>query len=90
MSDQISDATQLSRELASGAEVVLILYTNYRGEQAWRRVLPHQIKFATTEWHPDAQWLLEATDVDRGVERSFAVCDIDRWVRPATSVSIDH
>ena len=32
--------------------VVTIDYTNYRGERAYRTVLPVRIWFGETEWHP--------------------------------------
>ncbi len=56
--------------------VLVIVYTNYRGEQAERRVIPARIWFGSTDWHPEPQWLLEAFDLDRGAERSFAMRDI--------------
>ena len=48
-------------------------YTNWRGETAPRRVLPLRVRWGTTEWHPDAQWLMDATDLDRNTLRTFAM-----------------
>lgn len=59
--------------------VVNIRYTNHRGETATRRILPHRIRFDSTEWHPERQWLLDAFDLDRQAERSFAMQDILEW-----------
>jgi predicted DNA-binding transcriptional regulator YafY len=56
--------------------VVSILYRNYRGEVAVRRIRPARIWFGATSWHPQAQWVLDAIDVDKGAERSFALADI--------------
>jgi predicted DNA-binding transcriptional regulator YafY len=58
---------------------VTIRYTNYRGETADRRIIPRRIRFASTDWHPEAQWLLDAYDLDRQAERSFAMRDIANW-----------
>jgi hypothetical protein len=60
-------------------EVVRIKYTNYRGETAIRRIVPGQLRFGASEWHPEPQWLLDALDIDRGVTRSFAMKDILAW-----------
>jgi hypothetical protein len=60
-------------------KVVTIRYTNYRGETAIRRILPIEIRFASTEWHPDPQWVMEAYDIEKGVQRSFAIKDILQW-----------
>lgn len=57
---------------------VEILYTNHRGERGVRRITPNHCRFGATEWHPEAQWLLEAYDHDRGERRSFALLDIER------------
>ena len=60
-------------------QVVTIRYTNYRGKTADRRIVPRQIRFASTDWHPETQWLLDAYDLDREDERSFAMRDIAEW-----------
>lgn len=59
--------------------VVVIRYTNYRGETAFRRIVPIAIRFGSTQWHPSPQWLLDAFDLDRAAERSFAVKDVLEW-----------
>ena len=60
-------------------ESVSILYTNYRGETALRRIIPKDIWFGKTDWHPEEQWLLNALDIDKGANRSFALKDIKEW-----------
>lgn len=58
-------------------KVVQILYTNWKGVTAWRRIVPDRIWFGQTNFHPDVtQWMLHALDVDKGEERDFAVKDI--------------
>ena len=59
---------------------VRILYTNYRGETTLRTIVPDKIHFGKTEWHPEPQWLLEAHDVEKGANRSFAMKDIGAWI----------
>jgi predicted DNA-binding transcriptional regulator YafY len=61
------------------AKAVRIVYTNYRGETSIRRVIPVRLWFGATEWHPAEQWLLDAFDVDKQAQRSFAVKDIRAW-----------
>lgn len=60
-------------------QLITILYTNYRGETAHRHIIPRKIHFASTKWHPESQWLLNAYDCDRKAERSFAMRDIAEW-----------
>src|SRR5690348_2279896 len=65
--------------------VVVIRYTNYRGETADRRIIPIRIRFGSTEWHPEEQWLLDAFDLDRGADRAFALKDVLQWRSEANS-----
>jgi len=58
---------------------VKILYTNWRGEKAWRTIVPIEIWFGSTEWHKEAQWLLKAVDIEKDAHRDFALKDIERW-----------
>ena len=59
--------------------VVIIRYTNYRGETADRRIIPIGIRFGSSEWHPEEQWLLDAFDLERAADRSFALKDVLQW-----------
>jgi len=58
---------------------VSILYTNYRGETAIRRIVPQRLWFGATTWHPEEGWLLDAVDVEKGEVRSFAMKDVKAW-----------
>lgn len=58
------------------ATPVEIGYTNWRGEYGRRRIIPLQVWFGATDWHPEPQWLLRAIDADRNAERDFAIKDI--------------
>lgn len=57
-------------------------YKNHRGEVAARVVFPISVRFGTTEWHPEAQWLLRAFDRDKQAEREFAMRDINPPAAP--------
>lgn len=57
-----------------------IEYTNWRGETAVRTIVPISLRFGSTQWHPEAQWLLKARDVEKGEEREFALTDIKQWL----------
>ena len=61
---------------------VSIHYTNYKHETAWRTIVPGLIRFGATEHHPEPQWLLEAQDVAKDAQRTFAMRDIHEW-KPA-------
>jgi predicted DNA-binding transcriptional regulator YafY len=61
-------------------KAVSIVYTNYRGETAQRRIIPQRVWFGATKWHPDEQWLLDAFDVEKQSPRSFALRDIQSYV----------
>jgi len=60
-------------------KTIKILYTNYRGETAIRTIIPKEMQFIATEWHPEEQWCLIAQDVEKNAERTFACKDIKAW-----------
>ncbi len=60
-------------------QTVRVVYTNWRGETAERTIVPIEIYWGSTEWHPEEQWLLKVWDVERNAERSYAVKDIKKW-----------
>lgn len=71
--------TTIAAEHLDAAQVVRIVYTNYRNETTVRSIIPDRLWFGSTPWHPKPQWLLDAFDVEKGEKRSFAVADIRSW-----------
>lgn len=67
------------RALPDPKALVTVIYTNYRGEIAVRRIRPMRVYFGATEYHPEPQWLVEAMDIDKEAIRIFALRDM----RPA-------
>ena len=65
--------------MSDDAKTVRILYKNYKGETGWRLIVPETVRFASNEWHPQAQWLLDAFDLEKGAPRSFAMSEIREW-----------
>lgn len=55
---------------------IRIDYTNYKGVRGERVIEPLGIRWGSTEYHREPQWLLDATDVEKGALRTFAVKDI--------------
>ncbi len=60
-------------------KAVRIFYTNYKGETAYRNIVPEKIWFGSTEWHPEPQWLLDALDLEKNALRNFALKDVRDW-----------
>ncbi|WP_202032423.1 hypothetical protein [Agrobacterium vitis] len=60
------------------ANPVTLTYTNYRGETSERTILPKNIWFGSTEWHPEPQWLLTAFDLGKQTVRDFALKDFGK------------
>ena len=51
-------------------------YCNWKGERAWRRVIPGRRWYGHTDWHLQDGWLIEAWDLEKNATRDFAVADI--------------
>jgi hypothetical protein len=62
-----------------GSREAVIVYTNWKGETAERRIVPGAIWFGSTKWHPAPQFLLRAFDVDKSAVRDFALKDVREW-----------
>lgn len=58
---------------------VVIEYTNYKGVFGKRKIVPQKIYFGSNEWHTEDQWLLDAFDVEKDTNRTFALKDIKSW-----------
>lgn len=65
-------------------KIIRVTYTNWRGETSDRRIQIKDIRYGSTEWHQEPQWLLIALDLDKGVDREFALKDM-RSVPDATA-----
>ncbi|MVA91571.1 hypothetical protein GOZ80_05990 [Agrobacterium vitis] len=63
-------------------EPITLTYTNYRGEISERTILPKNIWFGSTEWHPEPQWLLTAFDLGKQTVRDFALKDFGKPTSP--------
>lgn len=74
------------RELPSTERHVLIDYTNHAGVRQLRQIVPTPdgMRFDSSQWHPEKQWLLNAYDVGKDDLRTFAVSSIHGW-QPAYS-----
>lgn len=67
--------------------IVEIDYTNYKGIRAIRRIQPlGPLKFESSEWHPEKQWVFEALDLEKNETRTFAMKDVHSWA-PVGSAS---
>ena len=55
---------------------IRVRYTNWKGETDDRTIIPYQVWFGSTEYHPDSQWLVTAHDVKKGALRDFALKDM--------------
>lgn len=68
----------LSNPVYLAAAPVPFTYTNYRGETSVRRITPLGLRFGSTEWHPEPQWLMTAYDHDKDANRDFALKDFGK------------
>jgi hypothetical protein len=68
---------------ANGSRIVIIDYTNWRGERRKRRVYPilGTLRFTETPHHKPAQWVFNALDLERDDQalRTFALANVHSW-----------
>lgn len=53
-------------------------YRNWRGETRTRQACPLGLRWGSSRYHPETQWLLRATDLEKDEEREFALKDEGR------------
>jgi hypothetical protein len=58
---------------------IQVYYQNWRGESAWRTIIPRGIYFGVTEYHQEPQWLLEVWDLEKEAVRVYSLADIREW-----------
>jgi hypothetical protein len=58
---------------------VKVKYKNYRGEVGIRTIIPMEVYWGQTEYHPHDQWLLKVWDVEKNAERIYAFKDIQEF-----------
>lgn len=68
--------------MPTDSRIVIIDYVNHRGERALRKIKPLKMWFGATAFHPEHQWLLDAVDVEKSLERTFALASIVNWRVP--------
>lgn len=74
--------TDMPPTITADPKMLVMDYTNWRGESARRSIVPTgQLRFGTTEWHPKPGWLLLAWDTEKAAMREFALGDCDFSLR---------
>lgn len=61
-------------------KAITVVYKNYRGEVAQRKIIPVDVFFASNEYHKDEQWLLKVFDIEKNDYRTYALKDIQSWL----------
>ena len=56
-------------------QIVKIEYTNWKGVNSIRNIIPQAIYFGSTQYHFNC-WLLKAWDIDKDDTRDFKLIDI--------------
>lgn len=74
--------------LENRKNALAIVYKNHRGETSERLIIPGRFWFGQTLWHPRDQWFLDAYDLDRREDRSFALSDIILWEQEEEDVPV--
>ncbi len=62
------------------SEPITFWYKNYRGETGYRQAIPISLRFGSSDWHKETQWLLVGFDTEKQAEREFALRDISAVV----------
>lgn len=73
------------------AQTYLIDYTNYQGKRSTRQILVRGVSFGTNPYHLSPGLMIDALDVERKVERTFANSGIHAiWEYVEQEGPVDH
>jgi hypothetical protein len=76
------------------SNVVIIDYTNWKGVRRLRKILPMSILYASSQYHPGEQWLLEAMDLEEDSStvpiKTFSLKDIHSWTHESVDENKGH
>ena len=67
------------KHLFAKGEFVEVNYVNFRGEKAWLKIMPLSMRFGTSKWHQEPQFLLKVLDVKKFKVREFAMNHCEQW-----------
>jgi hypothetical protein len=98
MSESLRDTRSRDDEGPSAAAryvdslTVWILYRNHTGVIRWRKIMPlaSTLRFHSTPWHPDNQWIIDVVDRDKDCCRTFSMKDILEWRTTAPEIKVNH
>lgn len=60
---------------------VHVNYINWKGQFSLRKIIPLSMRYGSTEYHPEQQWLLHVWDVEKRGYRDYSLKDIREWIR---------
>lgn len=60
----------------AGVDEIAFGYTNWRGKTSQRRAIPISVRYGSSDYHKEDQWLMLALDLDKDEEREFAMRDM--------------
>lgn len=61
-------------------DILSFEYINWEGKRGVRNVRPLKVWYGETDFHKSKQWFLKAIDVDKNVERDFALKDVIKFL----------
>lgn len=64
----------------SDHQIVEIVFVDNTGKTVFRRIKPNKIFFESNKSSSTPQWLVQAYDLDKSDQQTFALKDIRAWL----------
>lgn len=77
--DRLRASVEFNGRAGADGPQATVVYTNHRDETRIYRIRPLALRYGSTPWYHTPCWLLDVTDVDRGVDRTFALEKLRAW-----------
>lgn len=60
---------------------IKVKYKNWKGETSIRIIIPEQIHYGHTAYHPQDQWLLDVWDIEKDAQRTYSMMNIIEFIK---------
>jgi len=75
------DVRAVLQKKSSEDAAITVRYKNHRGEIDNRRIIPINFFHGNTKYHSEEQWLLRVWDLGKKDYRTYALKDIEEWIK---------
>lgn len=75
--NELLAAVTMPQDDADSPQPIEVVYSNHRGDVGQRTITPLRVRWGSTDYHPEPQWLIDCWDHDKNDFRTYAMNQCD-------------